>query len=257
METNSLSINQPGGSSKGSTPMDSQILSSSMESTTICPYPKCATWWLTNSGDHRAIVGYSEGTICIVRLTINCPFIGTCFVERGNIEQLIVCRDNNSETITLMINTSMKEQWKLLLEQKSIGYTFPGEFTSMLSTLDQETVNDNTICKAEEAENWQFVLNLEGKEGTNSVGMAEPKPSTSTADTSGKQESEDSFEKITMDDTNFNIGDTNRNDGVNIPKTISAAKARLMSLRELGAKKIGTLKLKLAESRLKAKERGK
>lgn len=250
---NSLSINQ--SNSKGSTPIDSQILSSSLESSCICPYPKCCIWWQTNNGDQRAIIGYSEGTICIVRLTINCPFIGTCSVERGNIEQLIICRDNNSETVTLMINTSMTEQWKLMLEQKSIGYTYPDNFITASSStatsgqhesMETGTDKDHTEGSTNEnqSENWQFVVNLEKKEQPWSIDL---------------NDEEESFERINADDPNLSTVDPGegKSDGGSLPKSISAAKARLQSLRDIGAKKIGTLKLKLAESRLKSKEREK
>ncbi|XP_063704570.1 uncharacterized protein LOC134833990 [Culicoides brevitarsis] len=233
---NSLSINQ--SNSKGSTPIDSQILSSSLESSCICPYPKCCVWWQTNNGDQRAIIGYSEGTICIVRLTINCPFIGTCSVERGNIEQLVICRDNNSETVTLMINTSMTEQWKLLLEQKSIGYTYPDNFVTSpgAGTSAQESME--TGNDENPPENWQFVVNLDKKD-----------PQADTGD--------ESFEQISADEASLAAIDDQKPDGGALPKSISAAKARLQSLRDIGAKKIGTLKLKLAESRLKSREREK
>lgn len=245
---NSLSINQ--SNSKGSTPIDSQILSSSMESSCICPYPKCCIWWQTNNGDQRAIIGYSEGTICIVRLTINCPFIGTCSVERGNVEQLVICRDNNSETVTLMINTSMNEQWKLLLEQKSIGYTYPDNFiaasTSSTGPESMETGTTDTNdaegnSNENQSENWQFVVNLEKKD------------QRQMHETTG--DDEESFERINADDPSLSA--EAKSDGGALPKSISAAKARLQSLRDIGAKKIGTLKLKLAESRLKSKEREK
>uniref|UniRef100_A0A336MDR2 CSON000052 protein n=1 Tax=Culicoides sonorensis TaxID=179676 RepID=A0A336MDR2_CULSO len=245
---NSLSINQ--SNSKGSTPIDSQILSSSLESSCICPYPKSCIWWQTNNGDQRAIIGYSEGTICIVRLTINCPFIGTCSVERGNIEQLVICRDNNSETVTLMINTSMSEQWKLLLEQKSIGYIYPDSYMNSKNNLQQQQqeTNDNGLENSDEnepqSENWQFVVNLEKKD--------QQKTNDST-------DEDESFERINADDPNLGSETVNdgRSDAGTLPKSISAAKARLQSLRDIGAKKIGTLKLKLAESRLKSKEREK
>ena len=41
-----------------------------------------------------------------------------------------------------------------------------------------------------------------------------------------------------------------------LPRLFPAARARLASLRDLGAKKIGALKLKITESRIKANERG-
>jgi hypothetical protein len=42
-----------------------------------------------------------------------------------------------------------------------------------------------------------------------------------------------------------------------LSKLFPAAKARLLSLRDLGAKKIGNLKMKLAESRNRSKEKEK
>lgn len=99
-----------------------------------------------------------------------------------------------------MINTFTKEQYKMLLEQKSTGFTFPGE---MKSILEQKMAKD--------AENdWEVIStssNTDTQENTTSI---DQEASVSTA------------------------GDL---------------KSRLLSLRDLGAKKIGNLKLKLAESR--------
>lgn len=231
----SLSVNQSNSRTAstggGSTPMDSQVFSSSCSP--ICPYPTAIAWWQTIAGHYRAIVGYSEGTICMVALTLNCPFIGSTSVERGAIDRLVVCRDNASETITLMINTSRKEQWKLLLEQKSMGYTFPGEFAPISNGQTPEPTTSEHSEKGASNENWQFVLNLE--KDTNGA----------TADESHEED----FEKVQAE------GSDEREDGM-YNKIIPAAKARLLSLRDFGTKKIGTLKLKLAESRIKAKERG-
>lgn len=40
----------------------------SEESTTRtpCPYPTAVIWWQTIDGKHSAIIGYSDGSICIV-----------------------------------------------------------------------------------------------------------------------------------------------------------------------------------------------
>ena len=118
---------------KASTPQEcfSHTISSSIESTVSgsCPYPTCCSWWETLTNEPRAILGYSDGSICVVALTPNCPFLGNTNCERGSIEKLIICQDNSMETISLMINTSTREQWKLLLEQKSIKYTFPGDIS--------------------------------------------------------------------------------------------------------------------------------
>lgn len=111
------------------------------------------------------------------------------------------------DTVTLMINTVTKEQYKMLLEQKSTSYTFPAETKSVL---------EQRFNRESESE-WEVVS------------------SSSSADLQDKDSGE--VEASTS--------------------TASDLKARLMSLRDLGAKKIGNLKLKLAESRIKAREKEK
>lgn len=111
------------------------------------------------------------------------------------------------DTVTLMINTLGKEQYKILLEQKSTSYTFPAETKSIFEQRFQR----------ESESEWEVVS------------------SSSSADLQDKE------------------------NGENEPSTSTASdlKARLLSLRDLGAKKIGNLKLKLAESRIKAREKDK
>lgn len=140
-------------------------------------------------------------------LANNCPFIGNTIIEKNYIDKFVICRDSSLDMVTLMINTLTKEQFKMLLEQKSTAYTFPSDTKSVL---EQRFQRDS------ESE-WEVVsssssADLQEKE------TAETEPSTSTA---------------------------------------SDLKARLLSLRDLGAKKIGNLKLKLAESRIKAREKEK
>lgn len=111
------------------------------------------------------------------------------------------------DTVTLMITTISKEQYKILLEQKSTSYTFPTDTKNVLeprfqrdSESEWEVVSSSSSADLQEKENGEI------------------EPSTSTA---------------------------------------SDLKARLLSLRDLGAKKIGNLKLKLAESRIKARDKEK
>ena len=106
-----------------------------------------------------------------------------------------------------MINTVTKEQYKILLEQKSTSYTFPADTKSVLESRFQR----------ESESEWEVVS------------------SSSSADLQDKESGE--IESS--------------------PSTASDLKARLLSLRDLGAKKIGNLKLKLAESRIKAREKEK
>lgn len=108
------------------------------------------------------------------------------------------------DTVTLMINTITKEQYKMLLEQKSTSYTFPSEAKSVLQ---RESENEWEVVSSSSS------ADLQDKENV------EVEPSMSTG---------------------------------------SDLKSRLLSLRDLGAKKIGNLKLKLAESRIKReKEKSK
>jgi hypothetical protein len=138
-------------------------------------------------------------------LATNCPFVGNTIIEKNYIEKFVICRDSSLDSVSLMINTITKEQYKMLLEQKSTGFTFPGEMKSVL---------EQKVSKEVENE-WEVVSSA--TESNDKESSAEPEPSTSTA---------------------------------------TDLRARLMSLRDLGAKKIGNLKLKLAESRIK-KEREK
>lgn len=152
-------------------------------------------------------------------LANNCPFIGSTVVDKGNIEKLIVCRDNNLDAITLMINTSTKDQYKLLLEQKSNAYIFPNETQEPPKMSDNQSHSIVNKQKSEQ-EDWEFII-----------------PTASNTDLEGTD---------------------GIDENMSLPRMFPAsAKARLLSLRDFGAKKIGTLKLKLAESRIKAKEKEK
>ncbi|XP_055529241.1 uncharacterized protein LOC129721107 [Wyeomyia smithii] len=246
-----IEVKQPSSQESG----DSRTISSSIGSTpsVSCPYPTCCSWWKTLNDEPRAILGYSDGSICVVALTPNCPFLGNTNCERGSIVKLIICQDNTMETISLMINTSTREQWKLLLEQKSIKYTFPGDI-SPTSSQDLKTELIKSLGDLEKPgsgaiEDWQIVLSLPTQNDTQDQGEKSSSPSGS------EPQSSDDFEKIegegSIDDGKI---ETKTQQGA-LPKLFPAAKARLLSLRDLGAKKIGTLKLKLSESRIKAKEK--
>lgn len=140
-------------------------------------------------------------------LANNCPFIGNTIIEKAFIEKFFICRDSSLDTVTLMINTATKEQFKILLEQKSTAYTFPADTKSVL---------EQRFTRESESE-WEVVS------------------SSSSADLQDKENSEAEASTSTASDL----------------------KSRLLSLRDLGAKKIGNLKLKLAESRIKSREKEK
>uniref|UniRef100_A0A182NZG2 Uncharacterized protein n=1 Tax=Anopheles epiroticus TaxID=199890 RepID=A0A182NZG2_9DIPT len=271
-------LKESGGdaASKASTPQETISISSSLESTVSlsCPYPTCCSWWKTLANEPRAILGYSDGSICVVGLVPNCSFLGDTNCERGSIEKLIICQDNSMETISLMINTSTKEQWKLLLEQKSIKYTFPGVITptsvqDLKSELLKSLSSDGTGSESGSVpiEDWQIVLSLpkDGEapggsqqrlqQGTSSQPNNDA-DSNDSSPNSSEPPSGDDFERVENESTTDGNDKVEQQQGA-LPKLFPAAKARLLSLRDLGAKKIGTLKLKLSESRIRAKEREK
>lgn len=139
--------------------------------------------------------------IMVLALVNNCPFVGNTIIEKNCIEKFVICRDSSMDTVTLMITISSRQQYKMLLEQKSTSYTFPADTKSVL---------DQRFHRESESE-WEVVS------------------SSSSADLQDKEAGESDA----------------------IQSTASDLKARLISLRDLGAKKIGNLKLKLAESRIK------
>lgn len=144
--------------------------------------------------------------------------MGNTVVEKGCIEKLMICRDSSLDIVTLLINTTSKEQYKMLLEQKSTSYVFPTESRSILEPITQR------VQRTDSDSEWEVVSSI------------------STDALEKTSETQDSEPSSTTDEA--------------MSKLFPAAKARLLSLRDLGAKKIGNLKLKLAESRLK-KEKAK
>lgn len=148
----------------------------------------------------------------------------------------------------VQITATSKEQWKLLLEQNSIGYIFPDEIPKL--SPDGQTQNnvqaDTSGTRSRSTEqDWQFVIPV-------------PSPNQSTDEKPDAELSEfemmkDGFVSVNSDqETN---GSTST-DLMPASGIFPAARARLASLRDLGAKKIGALKLKLIENKIKSNERG-
>lgn len=232
-----VSVNNEKNLSNCTTPTASQLMSCSMssfvESSMVsstdstgssCPIPMSSIWWRTQNEENRGILGYSDGSVCVVLLAQNCPYIGNTTIEKGSIEKLYICRDTSLDAVNLMINTTNQEQYKLLLEQRSNGYVFPNENATSAMQIPVKHQNHEN--------EWEFVnsSNVEANLSAMEKSLFENQESAGPS----------SEENMTLQQ-----------------KIFPAAKARLLSLRDLGAKKIGTLKLKLAESRIKAKEKEK
>lgn len=146
----------------------------------------------------------------------------------------------------LQIDSTTRVQWKLLLEQNSIGYIFPDDA--------QQRNVDVSIQHTSPEEDWQIVIPISKSERSS---LAEPNISSS-ADFEGNNErpgdeSSNKEDNIPVRSVTPPIASVSQAVGGIFP----AARARLASLRDLGAKKIGALKLKLIENKLKSNERGK
>lgn len=134
------------------------------------------------------------------------------------------------------------------MEQNSIGYVFPDEVQKVSPECQPQNnthATENHITKSKSTEqDWQFVIPVPSSK-------SEDKIDSDIIDLDGIK---DGFVSVNSDDI------TNGSSSTEIAQTsgiFPAARARLASLRDLGAKKIGALKLKLIENKIKSNERGK
>lgn len=137
-----------------------------------------------------------------------------------------------------------------MLEQNSIGYTFPDDIRYCLTDNPMhQPYGDTTATKERVAEDdWQIII---------------PMPSSNdSTDNQSTNEAEDINNKeefihlntdkyMEASPSSMCIQSAQGSSGI-----FPAARARLASLRDLGAKKIGALKLKLIDNKIKSNERG-
>lgn len=79
-----------------------------------CPYPLSVVWWNTSktieqNHQHRSIIGYSDGSICIVGIAPNCPFIANTSIDNksGGITQMTICRDTIIKNVSLLVSSML------------------------------------------------------------------------------------------------------------------------------------------------------
>lgn len=141
----------------------------------------------------------------------------------------------------------MKEQWKLLLEQNSIGYTYPGDINSNSTPLTFKDSSSAALTSKSPEDDWQIVIPInEDEQQDDNIAQT----STNSIDSGS---SFDQIHNSTLNDNKDSLADNTFFPSSGI---LPAARARLASLRDLGAKKIGALKLKLVESRMRLTEKG-
>lgn len=69
-----------------------------------CPYPTSVVWWQTLNLKQSAIIGYSDGSICMVRLEPDCPLIANTSISRGAVVKMIICKDSAMNNVSLMVS---------------------------------------------------------------------------------------------------------------------------------------------------------
>ncbi|ALC46921.1 ca [Drosophila busckii] len=252
---------------------NSQVMASSFMASKTCPYPLSVVWWKTYQGLNRAIIGYSDGSICFVGLSPNCPMIASTTIQSGSVVRLTICKDNTFDGVMLLITSSLKEQFKLLLEQKAISYVYPG---------------DSSPTTREGA--WQIVMSVHAKQQTGVSNEARQSNSSDPASDSSQLD-EDVFAPAGSEDVapttqtatvvattpellaadsednactpaappavseNAGMRFQQQQLGVNsFDGILPATRARLASLKSLGSKKLQAIKMRLSDQRQKFDE---
>lgn len=134
----------------------------------------------------------------------------------------------------------------------AIGYVFPDEIqkNSPDSHPQNNTNTENSNSKSKSPDqDWQFVIPVPGP-GERST---EDRVDT---DNFEFEANKDGFVSVSEHEA-MNANGSSSNEISQVSGIFPAARARLASLRDLGAKKIGALKLKLIENKIKSTERGK
>lgn len=138
-----------------------------------------------------------------------------------------------------------------MLEQNSIGYTFPDDIQNCLVDSQMQNSNNNVSNAApmtkSTGDDWQIIIPVPYANDTSE------NDSHLAVDDDDSSDSKDEFVHL-----NAEVGAASTMMATHVAGGIfPAARARLASLRDLGAKKIGALKLKLIENKIKSNERGK
>ncbi|XP_047106229.1 uncharacterized protein LOC124775441 [Schistocerca piceifrons] len=110
--------------------------------------PTAVVWWQSILGcHHTAIVGTETGTIFFVNLSTGVQ-VGTTYV-RDAITELHMCQDNSLDVIFLLITCINHSQWKLLLEQRTTGYTWPVDSASHAKPYSTSSQCQSTIVESD------------------------------------------------------------------------------------------------------------
>ncbi|XP_043664622.1 uncharacterized protein LOC122627529 isoform X1 [Vespula pensylvanica] len=84
--------------------------------------PTALIWWQdTKTSTNMGIVGTEYGEVILINLE-NGQQVGTAHVN-GHIISLHICKEKSNDSISLLITSKAKQQWRLLLEHRAYSYT--------------------------------------------------------------------------------------------------------------------------------------
>lgn len=83
---------------------NAQVMATSFMASITCPYPLAVVWWQTFDGVNRAVIGYSDGSVCFVGLSPNCPFVASTAIDTGSVVKLIICKDSTFDSVMLLVS---------------------------------------------------------------------------------------------------------------------------------------------------------
>ncbi|XP_045514613.1 uncharacterized protein LOC123708131 [Pieris brassicae] len=86
------------------------------------PQPTSVVWWLTKESENIIIIGSKNGTITFYALESE-RIVGETKVT-GEVNELQMCFDDSLDLLALLISNGPSQQWKLVLEHRSVGYNW-------------------------------------------------------------------------------------------------------------------------------------
>ncbi|XP_013135063.1 PREDICTED: uncharacterized protein LOC106100654 [Papilio polytes] len=86
------------------------------------PEPTSVVWWLTKESENIIIIGSKTGVVTFYSLESQ-TIVGEVKVA-GEILELQICFDDSLDLLALLISSGQSQQWKLILEHRSLGYNW-------------------------------------------------------------------------------------------------------------------------------------
>lgn len=104
--------------------------------------PTALIWWQdTKTSTNIGIVGTEYGEVILINLE-NGQQVGTAHVN-GHIISLHICKEKSNDSISLLITSKTKQQWRLLLEHRTYSYSCQFENGEMFT----QSPTNEMICE--------------------------------------------------------------------------------------------------------------